>query len=150
MKRFQYSLDTVLNYKTQVLDSLRTEHANALHQVRKKEEEIVRLKDELTGYENQFDETKHVGAPIEQFRLFQLCIGQMEKTIDSEKERLQVLRKKEEQKKAQVVEAKIDASKFEKLKDRKWKAYQKEEQKQEESFVEEFVVNSQARRAEAT
>ena len=49
MKRFQYGLETVLDYKTQVLDNLRTEHAAALNQVRKKEDEIQRLKDKLTG-----------------------------------------------------------------------------------------------------
>ena len=48
MKRFQYGLETVFDYKTQVLDNLRTEHAAALHQVRKKEDEIHRLKRELS------------------------------------------------------------------------------------------------------
>ena len=30
MKRFQYSLETVLHYKNQVLDNLKTEHAVAM------------------------------------------------------------------------------------------------------------------------
>ncbi len=150
MKRFQYGLETVLDYKTQVLDNLRTEHAAALHQVRKKEDEIHRLRSELSGYEGQFDKKKHAGGVIEEYRLFSMCIAQMEKTIDYEKEHLFVLRKKEEEKRARVVEAKIDTSKFEKLKERKWAAYQKAEMKEEENFIEEFVSNGLSRRAENT
>lgn len=150
MKRFQYGLETVLDYKTQVLDNLRTEHAAALHQVRKKEDEIHRLKSELTGYEGQFDERKQAGGVIQEYRLFSMCIAQMEKTIDYEKEHLFVLRKKEEEKRARVVEAKIDTSKFEKLKERKWAAWQKAEMKEEENFIEEFVSNGLSRKTEGT
>ena len=150
MKKFKYGLETVLNYKTQVLDSLKTEHAAALHQVRKKEDEIHHLRDKLIGYEGQFDETKRAGGSIEEYRLFNMCIVRMEETIDFEKERLLVLRKKEEEKKAEVVEAKIDTSKIEKLKEHKWRAYQKEEMKEEENFIEEFVSNGLSKKAEST
>ena len=44
MKRFKYSLDTVLDYKTQVLDELRSEHAVIARNVMTKQEQIVRLK----------------------------------------------------------------------------------------------------------
>ena len=40
MKRFEYRLDTVLDYKTQVLDNLKTEHAVILQKVNRKQEEI--------------------------------------------------------------------------------------------------------------
>ena len=40
MKKFEYRLDTVLDYKTQVLDNLKTEHAVILQKVNKKQEEI--------------------------------------------------------------------------------------------------------------
>ena len=38
MKKFKFSLDTVLDYKQQVLDALRGEHAVILAQVRAQEE----------------------------------------------------------------------------------------------------------------
>ena len=40
MKRFRYSLETVLHYKNQVLDNLKAEHAAAMERVNRKEEEI--------------------------------------------------------------------------------------------------------------
>ncbi len=139
MKRFEYRLETVLGYKTQVLDNLKTEHAAIMQNVNRKKEEIRGLKQELTGYEAGFDELKVAGAPIENYRLFDLCIGRMEKIIDEEKERLSVLKKQENEKKQEVIEAKVDTSRFEKLKDRKLREYQKAVARADETFIEEFV-----------
>lgn len=146
MKRFHYSLDTVLDYKMQVLDNLKTEHAVTLRAVDHKKEEIQHLKTELHGYRVEFDQTKHSGAPIENFRLYDMCIGRMEEIITREKEELSILKKKEEIKKNEVITAKVDTSKFEKLKDKKLEAYHKAEQKADESFIEEFVSGSLARK----
>ncbi len=145
MKQFQYRLETVLDYKTQVLDNLKSEHAVIIQSVNRKQEEIQGLHQELNGIESEFDRTKEAGAIIQNYRLFDMCIGRMEEIIDEEKERLKVLRKQEEAKKQEVITAKVDTSKFEKLKDRKFKEYQKEAAKADETFIEEFVSNTSLR-----
>ncbi len=142
MKRFKYSLDTVLDYKTQVLDELRTEHAVIVRNVMTKQEEIVRMKERLNDFQEGFDQTKSAGASIETFRLYDMCIGRMEEIISHEKEELSSLKKREESKKQEVISAKVDTSKFEKLKDKRMKAYQKAEMKEEEGFVEEFIIRN--------
>ena len=43
MKQFQYRLETVLDYKTQVLDNLKTEHAVILQNVNRTEPGIGRF-----------------------------------------------------------------------------------------------------------
>lgn len=142
MKRFRYSLDTVLDYKTQVLDNLKKEHAAVLKNVNDKKEEIRKLDSELREYEGSFDEAKSTGVSIESYLLYDLCIGSLEGRIEVEKQRLSVLKKKEEKKKGEVIEAKIDTSKFEKLKERRLREYRAAEQKAEEAFVEEFVLHN--------
>lgn len=145
MKKFEYRLETVLDYKTQVLDNLKTEHAVILQSVNHKKEEIRGLKKELAGYENGFDQIKEAGATIENYRLFDMCIGRMETIIDEEKQHLQVLKKKENEKKQEVIEAKVDTSKFEKLKEKKLKEYQKAVAKADEMYIEEFVSGTALR-----
>ncbi|MCD7990900.1 MAG: flagellar export protein FliJ [Clostridia bacterium] len=140
MKRFKYSLDTVLDYKTQVLDELRSEHAVIARNVMTKQEEIVMMKEKLTGFQEGFDQTKSMGDSIENFRLYDMCIGRMEELINREKEELSFLKKREESKKKEVISAKVDTSKFERLKDKRMQAYQKAEMKEEEGFVEEFII----------
>jgi flagellar FliJ protein len=113
-----------------------------MQSVNKKEEQITGLTRELIGYEAGFDELKETGATIENFRLFDLCIGRMEEMIDTEKEHLKVLQKQEDAKKKEVIEAKVDTSRYEKLKDKKYIEYQKAVAKAEEAFIEEFVSNT--------
>ncbi len=132
----------MLDYKIQVLDNLKSEHAVIMQSVNKKEEQITGLTRELIGYEAGFDELKETGATIENFRLFDLCIGRMEEMIDTEKEHLKVLQKQEDAKKKEVIEAKVDTSRYEKLKDKKYIEYQKAVAKAEEAFIEEFVSNT--------
>lgn len=145
MKQFQYRLESVLAYKTQVLDNLKIEHAAIIQNVNRKQEEIRGLHQELSGYESQFDQAKEGGTTIENYRLFDMCIGRMEEIIDVEKERLKVLRKQENAKKQEVISAKVDTSRFEKLKERKLIEYQKEAAKAEEQFIEEFVSGTSLR-----
>ena len=63
MKKFKYRLDTVLTYKTQVLDNLKTEHALILQNVNRKQEEIHGLHRDLLGYEDEFNRTKAEEPP---------------------------------------------------------------------------------------
>lgn len=145
MKQFNYRLETVLAYKTQVLDNLKTEHAVIVQKVNRKQEEIKGLNKKLVSYESGFNEVKEKGAAIEAYRLFDMCIGRMEEIIDEEKEHLSELRREEDAKKQEVVEAKVDTSKFEKLKEKKFQEYQKAVMKADEQFIEEFVSNTTLR-----
>lgn len=91
MKRFKYSLENVLHYKEQILDSIKAEHGTLLAQIRKKQEQ------------------------------------------------LKLLQQQEEKKKEQVIAAKIDTSRYEKLKDRRQSEYEKAAKKAQELFIEEFA-----------
>ena len=72
MKQFKYRLETVLDYKTQVLDNLKSEHAVIIQSVNQKQEEIRGLHRELTGIESEFDRTKEAGATIQNYRLIDM------------------------------------------------------------------------------
>ena len=56
MKRFKYSLENVLHYKEQILDSIKAEHGTLLAQIRKKEAEIQELENKLVSAQNKMDE----------------------------------------------------------------------------------------------
>lgn len=140
MKRFQYNLETVLRYKNQMLDNLKTEHAAAMEKVSRKQEEIQGLERRLTCYQDRFDAAKCQGGSIETLKLYDICIGGARKQIDEEQERLRLLQDKEKEKKEQVMTAKVDSSRYEKLKERRLDEYEKAVQKEEEAFVESFIV----------
>ena len=63
MKQFNYRLETVLAYKTQVLDNLKSEHAVIIQKVNRKQEEIQGLNRELVSYEGQRKRRCHRRLP---------------------------------------------------------------------------------------
>ena len=129
MKRFKYSLENVLHYKEQILDSIKAEHGTLLAQIRKKEAEIQELENKLVSAQNKMDDLKKQDVQI----------SEMEDQIRKKQEQLNLLQQQEEKKKVQVIAAKIDTSRYEKLKDRRQSEYEKAAKKAQELFIEEFA-----------
>ncbi len=142
MKKFSFPLDTVLNYKDQVLDNLKSEHAQILSRVAQQENKIKSMNDLRNVACVRFREEAQTGISINTMREYETYIIHMEKKILTEHGVLATLKKKEEQKRSQVVEAKIEKSSIEKLKEKKLMLYNKEAQRSEELFIEEFVSNT--------
>ena len=126
MKRFKYSLENVLHYKEQILDSIKAEHGTLLAQIRKKAQ-------------NKMDDLKKQDVQIKDICLYGMYISEMEDQIRKKQEQLKLLQQQEEKKKVQVIAAKIDTSRYEKLKDRRQSEYEKAAKKAQELFIEEFA-----------
>ena len=54
MKKFNFTLGTVLSYKNQVLDSLKNEHAKILARINEQEKVIHNLEEEYRKCNNDF------------------------------------------------------------------------------------------------
>jgi len=132
MKRFKYSLENVLHYKEQILDSIKAEHGTLLAQIRKKEAEIQELENKLVSAQNKMDDLKKQDVQIKDICLYGMYIRKKQ-------EQLKLLQQQEEKKKVQVIAAKIDTSRYEKLKDRRQSEYEKAAKKAQELFIEEFA-----------
>ena len=107
MKRFKFSLDSVLSYKQQVLDALKGEHAAILAEVREQEERLEAVRQEYRDCNEEYRQRKAEGIAI--------------------------------------MDAKIDTSSIEKLKEKKLDLYNKAVQKSEEVLIDEFVSSARAR-----
>ena len=70
MKRFKYSLENVLHYKEQILDSIKAEHGTLLAQIRKKEAEIQELENKLVSAQNKMDDLKKQDVQIKDICLY--------------------------------------------------------------------------------
>ena len=144
MKKFAFSLDKVLDYKQQLLESAQAEHAAAINAVVRQEGFLEKLWGDYRSYNEEFRESKTSGLMITEALLFESQLRAMEVQIQRETERLQEFRRVEEEKRNVVVEMKKDTASLEKLKEKKYQIYQKTVQKNEEAFIEEFVSNARA------
>lgn len=142
MKKFNFPLDTVLNYKDQALDNLKSEHARILAKVTEQEKKIEALKGQRLAACARYEEEVLKGTTISAMREYEGYITFMQTRIMAEQGILKKLKLKEEQKRSEVVEARKEKVSIEKLKEKKLMQYNKEVQRSEELFIEEFVSNT--------
>lgn len=145
MKKFKFSLDSVLSYKQQVLESLQGEHAAILAQVREQEGVLEQVWQDYRDCDAEYRQRKTEGITITDAMVYQNGLRVLERDIQRETDRLEELKKKEEAKRQEVVDAKIDTSSIEKLKEKKLDLYNKEAAKSEEVLIDEFVSSARAR-----
>ena len=139
MKKFRFSLETVLDYKNQALDALRAEHGAILAQVRAQERVIADLEAEHREADEDFTQRKLEGINVLDALSFEQYLRALERKLQVEYYKLEELRRREERKRDQVVEARKETATIEKLKEHKLEDYRKAEQKDEEQRIEEFV-----------
>ncbi len=149
MKKFKFSLDTVLSYKQQVLEALQGEHALALAAVREQEALLEKLWQTYRDYNAEYRQRAEEGLALTEALMYQSGLRAAEQEIQRQTEHVEELRAVEEEKREKVVEAKKDTSSIEKLKEKKLDAYHKAEAKSEEAFIEEFVSTMRINAANA-
>lgn len=142
MKRFDFRLQKVLNYKNQILDSLKHEHSAILMQIYNQESVIKELNSGyFTACRKCNKEKASVTIRLEQVMQYDAYLDSLNKRIEYESGVLEALRKKEEKKRAEVIIAKQDVESIEKLKDKQLDVYRKDLQIEQELVVEEFITN---------
>lgn len=144
MKKFSFSLDTVLDYKGQVLESKQNEHGKAMAAQNEQEKIIIKLKSQYHTYKEELNEKRKQGLTVIEAISYESYMNHLDSMIRIENEKLEDLKEYQEQKRGEVVEAKKETSTIEKLKDKKKKEYDKIFLKKDELFIEEFVSNSMA------
>ena len=149
MKKFHFSLETVLDYKQQILASLQAEHGAILAQVREQERLIEELEAEYQQMDGEFAQRKLEGIAILDAMKYEQYLRAMERQIQLALEDLAQLQKKEEAKRAEVVTAKQDTSSIEKLREKKLDHYKTAMQKNEEAMIDELVSTKRVMEAQS-
>ena len=144
MKKFRFSLESVLDYKQQALDSLKREHGAIVAQVKAQEDYLAGLESDYREMDAEFCQRKLEGIAVLDAMRYEQYLRAMERQIQQAILRLEDLRRLEEAKRAEVVSAKQDTSAIEKLKDKKLDSYNKAVQESEEAMIDEFVSTTRA------
>lgn len=139
MKKFQFGLDSVLDYRQQVLEGRQNEYAKALQKVQEQQDRLDDAQARYQELNRRFREEAALGISISDAQGFEMGLRVLEMEIAREAKRLRELEAEAEQLRAKVLEAHQDAAILERLKEKKKDAYQKELQKQDERFIDELV-----------
>lgn len=140
MKKFQFPLDRVLNYKSQVENNLKSEHAQIIKNIsdREREKEALESQYSSTAQKREQDTLRCTASA---FLVYDHYFQGLLSRVEEKEQEITGLRRREEHKRQEVIHARMETASIEKLKEKKRKEYEKEAQKADEAFVEEFVSN---------
>ena len=102
------------------------------------------LEREHRNVDEEFTQRKLEGLTVLDALNYEQYLRSLEREIQEEQRKLAKLRRQEEQKRTQVVEARKETATIEKLKEHKLEDYRKAEQKDQEQQIEEFVSSTRA------
>ncbi len=139
MKKFRFSMETVLHYREQMLDALRAEHAATITRVREQEREVEALNQKFDEINAEYRQKKMEGMTIADAVIFDGVLRVQENEIQKALRVLEECRRAEEAKRSEVIAARTDKATVEKLREKKLDSYRKAMEKREEQFIDEFV-----------
>lgn len=141
MKKFQFSLGTVLGYKQQVQEGLQNEHAQLVHRVRQAEQRLEELEEAYRNCNRELREAEAKGTTVSEVLKYQSALRYWEQQIHDARAHLVQCRQAAEAKRAELVAARQETASLEKVRERKHEEYRYQIQKSEELFIEELVAS---------
>lgn len=146
MKRFNFTLGKLLDYKEQVLSKEKNDLA-ALRGLRNQaEEEKLRLEETLKTSGEEFAVKAAAGMSVNDITMFKNFHSALFRQIKDAEEKMADLDRKIQNQTEVVVRASKDVNSLEKLRDKQLEEYRFNAAKAEEQFIEEYVSVSSFRR----
>ncbi len=140
MKRFRFQLESVLDYKQQVLDSLMVELGALQERARRQEQVRDAARDSLAAYTAEYEEKKRAGLSVVEALERQSGQEYLARELEREEKELEARRAAAEAKRQEVVAARQDTFSLEKLKDLRRKEYDAAVLKEEERSIDDLTA----------
>lgn len=147
MKRFQFQLEPVLNFKQQGLDALMVELSAIQAQVAAQENRRSAAYQKLAEFDEEYASRRSEGLTVVEALEYQSCQQVLEQRARKEHEELLRLQREAERKRGEVVEARKETHSLERLKEVRQTEHRAAEQKAEEKDLDDLTAS---RRTAAT
>lgn len=141
MKRFQFQLAPVLDYKQQVLDGLMAEMGALQEKARQQEQRKEAARQRLADYDAEFAEKRERGLSVIEAMEYEGCQEVLARELKRETLELEKALRKVEDKRRQVVQARQDTFSLEKLRDIRRKEYDTAVAKEEEKTLDDLTAS---------
>lgn len=141
MKKFTFTLQKVLDYKSQILDVEKAELASEQKKLDAINVKIMELEGTMQATQDTLQGVLEKGVVASQIMIYKVYISDMVQHI-KELERLREQQfKVVEKKRAEVVDISVEIASYDKLKEKQLEEYRQAEQRAAENEIEEFIKN---------
>lgn len=142
MKKFKFSLEKILQLKQQMLKNLKNDLSTLQMQLREKEKDIEILKIKFIESNEVYNTKSSKSIMPYEIKFYKDYMNTILNNMKKEEEEKELILKKIEAKKQEIINLNIEISSIEKLKEKKLAKYNYQVQKMEEILIEEFVSSS--------
>ncbi len=139
MKKFQFSLERMLNFQQQNLQKEKNLMGQMIEEKLGYEQQRERMTSQLEQIHAGMDEEIRKGTTIFQIRAFTTMIENGKLQLEGIRRKISIVDAEIERQRQVVVEASREVSKLEKLRDKKLEEYRYAEAKEQENTVSEHV-----------
>lgn len=142
MKKFSFSLQKVLEIKTQLLKNLKNELSSLNEELKIIDRDLQNLKNKYKDTNDEFLQKSSISMTIGEMTYYKIFMSGILKNIEKKEEEKVQQNKKIESKRNEIMNMNMEISSLEKLRDKELERYNEHLAKSEEIFIEEFVSNS--------
>lgn len=142
MKKFKFSLEKILQLKEQILKNLKNDLSTLQMQLRDKEKYIESLNDRYIESNEVYKEKSSKSIMPYEIKFYKDYMNSILSSIKKTEDEKELILRKIEAKKQEIIDLNVEISSIEKLKERKLSKYNYQVQKMEEILIEEFVSSS--------
>ena len=139
MKKFVFSLENVLRFKTETLDMLKNEMSQLQMKIHQLQQEIVQIQQEYDSLNKTLILQMKAGVQSTGISLYKRYFAELDRRTIQLEARKKALQSAAAAKQKEIVHMKSDISGLEKLRKSQWEEYQAQGRKEQELMVEEFV-----------
>lgn len=141
MKKFNFSLQKILEVKEQILENLKIELGSLNVELVDIDSAIKNLNKQFTDIDKKFVEKSSVAISVAEMAYSKMYMSSILKQIENKEEKKAHVQNRIEAKRAEIINMNKEISSFEKLREKELEKYNKIIMKSEEIFIEEFVSN---------
>ena len=141
MKEYRFNLESVLNHRRLVEESLQKDLAILKISLIDENERLITYEDSRVKLLEELQQIQKKGTTTSDVLLYLPFIEQVSKDIDRQKERVLKLEKQVEQNRKDLLEATKKKKALQKLKEKAFKAYNQKLIKNEQDFLNEVSVS---------
>lgn len=142
MKKFVFSLESVLRYKRQLLGVLKNEMARLEADLHEVEKNITKIENQFSDMNGNLLTELKTGLTAQNFAAYKAYLHYLNKQVEKLNTEKSSILQNISSKKQEIISMNSDISGLERLKDKHWDEYSKQSRKEQELFIEEFVGRS--------
>lgn len=139
MAKFRFKLQAVLNIKAQTEDSLKNELGKAVHKLEQEKDVLKGIEEGRDKYIERFNVQSGKGILIEKLKEYTVYISHLRNRMEWQKENINLAQKNVDNYREQLVKVVQERKILEKLKEKKYQEFLKEQLMEEQKLTDEIV-----------